>query len=69
MLELKGLPFLEAHPEPWMRNITVGELAGVRTPVVTLHEIEKAFPVVGILTRQDLKACNILNVFPHLAKS
>ncbi|PHT66431.1 hypothetical protein T459_30856, partial [Capsicum annuum] len=41
MSELKGLPFLEAHPEPWMRNITVGELAGVRTPVVTLHEIEK----------------------------
>ncbi|KAF3676616.1 Chloride channel protein CLC-b [Capsicum annuum] len=49
MSELKGLPFLEAHPEPWMRNITVGELAGVRTPVVTLHEIEKVRRIVEVL--------------------
>ena len=26
-------------------------------------------PVIGILTRQDLLAHNILAVFPHLAKS
>ncbi|KAE8706675.1 Chloride channel protein CLC-b [Hibiscus syriacus] len=24
ILELKGLPFLDANPEPWMRNFTVG---------------------------------------------
>ncbi|KAJ0526009.1 putative chloride channel, voltage gated, chloride channel, core [Helianthus annuus] len=154
ILELKGLPFLEAHPEPWMRNITVGELADVKPPMVTLSGIEKvgrivevlrntthnAFavvdntmvpmvgqmsevhglvlrahlllvlkkkwflqerrrteewevrekftqvglrhmlvlpkyhgpsvpPVVGILTRQDLRAHNILSAFPHLEKS
>ncbi|KAE8720142.1 Chloride channel protein CLC-a [Hibiscus syriacus] len=26
ILELKGLPFLDANPEPWMQNLTVGEL-------------------------------------------
>ncbi|KAI3518243.1 hypothetical protein L1887_06761 [Cichorium endivia] len=29
ILDLKGLPFLEAHPKPWMRNVTVGDLAAV----------------------------------------
>ncbi|PIN09796.1 Cl- channel CLC-7 and related proteins (CLC superfamily) [Handroanthus impetiginosus] len=40
IFELKGLPFLEAHPEPWMRNITVGELADVKPAVVTLNGVE-----------------------------
>ncbi|CAN4079109.1 unnamed protein product [Withania somnifera] len=50
ILELKGLPFLEAHPEPWMRNITVGELADVKPPVVTLQGIEKVRRIVEVLT-------------------
>ncbi|KAM3379164.1 hypothetical protein P3S68_011578 [Capsicum galapagoense] len=49
MLELKGLPFLEAHPEPWMRNITVGELAEVRRPGVTVNGIEKVRRIVEVL--------------------
>ncbi|KAM3364090.1 chloride channel protein CLC-a-like [Capsicum galapagoense] len=49
MLELKGLPFLEAYPEPWMRNITVGELADVKPPVVTLQGIEKVRRIVEVL--------------------
>ncbi|KAL3526176.1 hypothetical protein ACH5RR_014548 [Cinchona calisaya] len=49
ILELKGLPFLEAHPEPWMRNITVGELADVKPPVVTLRGIEKVGRIVDVL--------------------
>ncbi|KAJ0534297.1 putative CBS domain, chloride channel, voltage gated, chloride channel, core [Helianthus annuus] len=49
ILELKGLPFLEAHPEPWMRNITVGELADVKPPMVTLSGIEKVGRIVEVL--------------------
>ncbi|PWA67488.1 Chloride channel ClC-plant [Artemisia annua] len=49
ILDLKGLPFLEAHPKPWMRNITVGDLATVKLPVVTLSGIEKVSRVVEVL--------------------
>lgn len=49
ILELKGLPFLDANPEPWMRNITVGELADVKPPVVTLCGIEKVGRIVEVL--------------------
>ncbi|KAE8021341.1 hypothetical protein FH972_007239 [Carpinus fangiana] len=50
ILDLKGLPFLDAHPEPWMRNITVGELADAKPPVVTLHGVEKVARIVEVLT-------------------
>lgn len=49
ILELKGLPFLDAHPEPWMRNITVGELADAKSPVVTLNGIEKVRRIIDVL--------------------
>ncbi|KAL5864481.1 hypothetical protein ACOSQ3_001995 [Xanthoceras sorbifolium] len=49
ILELKGLPFLDAHPEPWMRNITVGELADAKPPVVTLNGVEKVSRIVDVL--------------------
>ncbi|KAF5961584.1 hypothetical protein HYC85_002793 [Camellia sinensis] len=49
ILDLKGLPFLDAHPEPWMRNITVGELADAKPPVVTLNGIEKVGRIVDLL--------------------
>ncbi|KAG6400717.1 hypothetical protein SASPL_137559 [Salvia splendens] len=49
ILELKGLPFLDANPEPWMRNITVGELADVKPAVVTLNGIERVGRIVEVL--------------------
>lgn len=49
ILELKGLPFLDANPEPWMRNITVGELADVKPPLVTLRGVEKVSRIVDVL--------------------
>ncbi|KAB2614092.1 chloride channel protein CLC-b [Pyrus ussuriensis x Pyrus communis] len=49
ILHLKGLPFLEASPEPWMRNLTVGELADAKPPVVTLCGIEKVDRIVEVL--------------------
>ncbi|KAK9925500.1 hypothetical protein M0R45_033822 [Rubus argutus] len=49
ILHLKGLPFLDAHPEPWMRNLTVRELADAKPPVVTLRGIEKVDRIVEVL--------------------
>ncbi|XP_010678326.1 chloride channel protein CLC-b isoform X2 [Beta vulgaris subsp. vulgaris] len=49
ILELKGLPFLDANPEPWMRNITVGELAEVKPPLVSLRGVEKVAHIVDVL--------------------
>ncbi|KAL6325334.1 hypothetical protein AAG906_023179 [Vitis piasezkii] len=49
ILHLKGLPFLDANPEPWMRNLTVGELADAKPPVVTLRGVEKVARIVDVL--------------------
>ncbi|KAK2992879.1 hypothetical protein RJ640_028121 [Escallonia rubra] len=49
ILDLKGLPFLDANPEPWMRNITVGELVDVKPAVVTLRGVEKVSRIVEVL--------------------
>ncbi|KAM7268199.1 hypothetical protein ACFE04_010365 [Oxalis oulophora] len=49
ILELKGLPFLDASPEPWMRNLTVGELADAKEPVVSLSGIERVDRIVDVL--------------------
>ncbi|KAI3722213.1 hypothetical protein L2E82_33243 [Cichorium intybus] len=49
ILDLKGLPFLEAHPKPLMRNVTVGDLAAVKAPVVVLSGIERVGRVVEVL--------------------
>lgn len=37
--------------------------------IVPKYQAAGVSPVVGILTRQDLRAYNILTAFPHLAKS
>ncbi|CAN1238833.1 Chloride channel protein CLC-b, partial [Linum grandiflorum] len=49
ILELKGLPFLDANPEPWMRNFTVGELIESKPGVITLCGIEKVSRIVEVL--------------------
>ncbi|KNA10255.1 hypothetical protein SOVF_146180 [Spinacia oleracea] len=49
ILELKGLPFLDANPEPWMRNISVAELADVKPPLISLRGLEKVSRIVDIL--------------------
>ncbi|XP_051140859.1 chloride channel protein CLC-b-like [Andrographis paniculata] len=61
ILELKGLPFLEANPEPWMRNITVGELADVKPAVVTLNGIEKVGRVVEVLRNTTYNGFPVVN--------
>ncbi|KAI3511160.1 hypothetical protein L1887_18304 [Cichorium endivia] len=49
ILDLKGLPFLEANAKPWMRNVTVGDLTAVKPPVVVLSGIERVGRVVEVL--------------------
>ncbi|GMI68338.1 CHLORIDE CHANNEL-A, chloride channel A, CHLORIDE CHANNEL A [Hibiscus trionum] len=61
ILELKGLPFLDANPEPWMRNLTVGELADAKPPVVTLRGIEKVSRIVDVLKNTNHNAFPIVD--------
>ena len=49
ILHLKGLPFMDANPEPWMRNITVGELVDVKPAVISLQGVEKVSKIVDVL--------------------
>ncbi|KAL1291934.1 hypothetical protein HN51_060415 [Arachis hypogaea] len=49
ILHLKGLPFMDSNPEPWMRNLTVGELVDVKPAVVTLRGVEKVCNIVEAL--------------------
>jgi chloride channel 7 len=49
ILDLKGLPFLEPKPEPWMKDVSVGELAAAKPRAVTLQVVEKVSTVVAVL--------------------
>uniref|UniRef100_A0A7C8Z5I1 Chloride channel protein n=1 Tax=Opuntia streptacantha TaxID=393608 RepID=A0A7C8Z5I1_OPUST len=39
IVKLKGLPFLEAHPEPYMKHLVAGDV--VSGPLITFSSIEK----------------------------
>ncbi|CAI8612211.1 unnamed protein product [Vicia faba] len=49
ILHLKGLPFMDANPESWMRNLTVGELVDVKPAVISLQGVEKVAKIVDVL--------------------
>lgn len=61
ILHLKGLPFLEANPEPWMRNLSVGELGDAKPPVVTLQGVEKVSRIVDVLKNTTHNAFPVLD--------
>ncbi|KAH0929542.1 hypothetical protein HID58_015269 [Brassica napus] len=61
ILHLKGLPFLEANPEPWMRNLTVGELVDAKPPVITLRGVEKVTNIVDALRNTTHNAFPVLD--------
>ncbi|KAJ8769181.1 hypothetical protein K2173_000956 [Erythroxylum novogranatense] len=48
IVELKGLPYMEAHAEPYMRNLVVGDV--VPGPLVTYFGVEKVGNIVHALT-------------------
>ncbi|WKA04203.1 hypothetical protein VitviT2T_022260 [Vitis vinifera] len=62
ILHLKGLPFLDANPEPWMRNFTAGELADVKPQVVTLRGVEKAARIVDVMRKQHAQEAHFANL-------
>lgn len=47
IMTLKGLPYLEAHVEPYMRQLTVGDV--VTGPLQIFHGFEKVANVVHVL--------------------
>jgi len=47
IMKAKGLPYLETHAEPYMRQLTVGDV--VTGPLQTLNGIEKVRNIVFIL--------------------
>uniref|UniRef100_M4EW02 Chloride channel protein n=1 Tax=Brassica campestris TaxID=3711 RepID=M4EW02_BRACM len=61
ILHLKGLPFLEANPEPWMRNLSVGDLGDAKPPVVTLQGVEKVARIVDVLKNTTHNAFPVLD--------
>ncbi|XP_010425455.1 PREDICTED: chloride channel protein CLC-b-like isoform X2 [Camelina sativa] len=61
ILDLKGLPFLDANPEPWMRNLSVGELGDAKPPVVTLQGVEKVSKIVDVLRNTTHNAFPVLD--------
>ncbi|KAL0792684.1 hypothetical protein Bca101_064061 [Brassica carinata] len=61
ILHLKGLPFLEANPEPWMRNLSVGDLGDAKPPVVTLQGVEKVARIVDVLRNTTHNAFPVLD--------
>ncbi|KAH0899628.1 hypothetical protein HID58_049196 [Brassica napus] len=61
ILHLKGLPFLEANPEPWMRNLSVSDLGDAKPPVVTLQGVEKVARIVDVLKNTTHNAFPVLD--------
>ncbi|CAL9112842.1 unnamed protein product [Musa acuminata var. zebrina] len=47
MVKLKGFPFMEAHAEPYMRNLKAGDV--VSGPLITLAGVEKVGNIVHAL--------------------
>ncbi|KAK9684326.1 hypothetical protein RND81_10G202600 [Saponaria officinalis] len=62
ILELKGLPFLDAKPEPWMTGITVGELADVKPSLVTLCGVEKVGHILDVLKNTTHNGFPVIDV-------
>lgn len=61
LMKLKGLPYLEAHAEPYMRQLTVADI--VRGPLDIFNGVEKVGNIVHVLkTRRH-------NAFPVVDES
>ncbi|KAF6158426.1 hypothetical protein GIB67_022023 [Kingdonia uniflora] len=68
ILHLKGLPFLDAHPEPWIRNLTIEELDDEKSALVTLCGEEKVSRIVEVLKNTTHNGFPIVDqgVFPSV---
>ena len=56
IVKLRGFPFMEANPEPYMKHLMAGDV--VSRPVITIFGVEKVVTIVDILR------CTRHNGFP-----
>ncbi|KAK6135493.1 hypothetical protein DH2020_030746 [Rehmannia glutinosa] len=63
IMALKGLPYLEAHTEPYMRQLTVGDV--VTGPLQIFHGFEKVSNVVHVLKTTRHNGFPVIDEPPH----
>ncbi|KAK9706221.1 hypothetical protein RND81_07G111700 [Saponaria officinalis] len=63
MMKLKGLPYLKAHAEPYMRQLTVADV--VTGPLQYFRGIEKVKNIVDILKRSSHNGFPVLDEQEH----
>lgn len=62
IMNLKGFPYLEAHAEPYMRQLTVGDV--VTGPLQIFHGIEKVGNIVHVLKTTGHNGFPVVDEFP-----
>lgn len=62
IVHLKGFPFLEEHPEPYMKNLTAGDV--ITGPLVTFSGIEKVGNIVHILMNTKHNGFPVIDELP-----
>ncbi|KAA8535168.1 hypothetical protein F0562_030171 [Nyssa sinensis] len=63
IMKLKGFPYLEAHAEPYMRQLTVGDV--VTGPLQILHGIVKVSNIVHVLETTRHNGFPVIDEPPH----
>lgn len=63
LMTLKGLPYLEAHVEPYMRQLTVGDV--VTGPLHIFHGFEKVRNIVHVLKTTRHNGFPVIDESPH----
>lgn len=62
IVKMKGLPFMEAHAEPYMRNLVAGDV--VSGPLITFSGVEKVGNIVHALRLTGHNAFPVVNEPP-----
>ncbi|WOL03619.1 chloride channel protein CLC-c [Canna indica] len=62
IVKMKGLPFLETHAEPYMRNLVASDV--VSGPLITLYGIEKVGNIVNALKLTGHNGFPVINEPP-----
>lgn len=62
IVHLKEFPFLEEHPEPYMKNLTAGDV--ITGPLVTFSGIEKVGNIVHILMNTKHNGFPVIDELP-----
>ncbi|XP_020086151.1 chloride channel protein CLC-c [Ananas comosus] len=65
IVKMKGLPYLEAHAEPYMRNLVARDV--VSGPLITFSSVEKVGTIVQALTLTGHNGFPVINEPPFSA--